>query len=53
MEGEATVTISTVLTNWTTIVNSVMNIVTGKAILFTMLSIGLVGGGIGLVKRLF
>jgi len=42
-----------VLANWTSIISSVMGIITANSVLFTMLSIGLVGGGIGLVKRLF
>lgn len=45
-------TLADAITNWTTLVNGVITIVEGNPIVFTMFAIPLVGGAIGLIKRL-
>lgn len=43
---------STMVTNWTTIVDGVISIIEGNALMAAMISLPLIGGGIGLIKRL-
>lgn len=50
--GETASTFASAIANWTELVNGVLSIIQAQPIMITMLSIPLVGGAIGLIKRL-
>ncbi len=43
---------TTAITNWTTLVNGVIGIIEANPLMITMFSIPLIGGAVGLLKRL-
>lgn len=52
LEGETANILSSGLTNLGTVIDNVMTIITGNAVLTAMFIVPLVGAGIGLIKRL-
>lgn len=43
---------TTMVANWTVIVEGVVNIIESNALMAAMISLPLIGGGVGLIKRL-
>lgn len=52
MDGTTAVTVANAITEWTTLVNGVMSIVSSNTVIMSMFCLPLIGGAVGLVKRL-